>query len=290
MRAQKFDSRQEMRVKDYEVFHYCDAALDGVAVHHHDFYEVYLFQRGTVDYSVEGRNYRLAPGDILLISPLELHQSRVMLDQPYERIVLWVSPTFLASHSSEDASLTRCFDISRPTHTNLMRLSPAEHTRMSAMLSGLMHESYCEAYGAQVASYGILLQFLVELNRLCLKSLPRCEEEDRSAPLMSQVLAYINLHYTEGLSLDSLAGQFYVSKYHLSHEFQRLVGTSVYRYIILKRLMNAKQMLTGGVSPTDVYCNCGFKDYANFYRAFKSECGMSPKEFAAHIGDRQGNF
>lgn len=57
------------------------------------------------------------------------------------------------------------------------------------------------------------------------------------------------------------------------------MGTSVYRYIIQKRLIMAKQKMLAGMSPTDVYCNCGFGDYANFYRAFRSEYGISPKEF-----------
>ena len=73
---------------------------------------------------------------------------------------------------------------------------------------------------------------------------------------------------------------FFVNKYHLSHEFNRLVGTSIYRYVIQKRLVIAKQMLSDGLPPTDVYQHCGFGDYSNFYRAFKAEYGISPKDFS----------
>ena len=86
-------------------------------------------------------------------------------------------------------------------------------------------------------------------------------------------------HYTDPLSLELLSSKFFVSKYHLSHEFNRVVGTSVYRYIVQKRLVIAKQMLAGGVAPTDVYRHCGFGDYANFYRAFKAEYHISPKQY-----------
>lgn len=283
-KIQSFDPRQEMAVQNYEVFHYRDTKLDSVAVHHHDFYEVYFFLSGSVDYSVEGRNFRLEPGDLLLISPLELHQSRVTSDrEPYERIVLWLSPAFLSRFSTPNASLTRCFDMSQPTHTNLLRLTPAQRASVLSELGALVRESYGGSYAGEIASTGILLQFLVELNRLSTECKRDYETVDRSAPLMSQVLDYINRHYGDELSLDALAGRFFVSKYHLSHEFQRLVGTSVYRYIILKRLLMAKQMLSGGVPPTDVYCNCGFKDYANFYRTFKAEYGVSPKQFASGV-------
>ena len=94
------------------------------------------------------------------------------------------------------------------------------------------------------------------------------------------MLNYINDHYHEELSLDLLASRFFVNKYHLSHEFNRLVGTSIYRYVIQKRLVIAKQMLSDGLPPTDVYQHCGFGDYSNFYRAFKAEYGISPKDFS----------
>ena len=79
-------------------------------------------------------------------------------------------------------------------------------------------------------------------------------------------------------SLDELAQRFYVSKYHLSHEFSKTMGISVYRYICLKRLLSARQMLLNGMPAGEVYTKCGFKDYTNFYRAFKAEYGISPSE------------
>ena len=39
-------------------------------------------------------------------------------------------------------------------------------------------------------------------------------------------------------------------------------------------------MLSDGLPPTDVYQHCGFGDYSNFYRAFKAEYGISPKDFS----------
>ena len=124
-KAQHFDPRQEMQRKNYEIFHYRDAQPDSVAVHHHDFYEVYFFLGGNVEYSIEGQGYQLQPGDVLLISPMELHQPRIRAGaDAYERIVLWLNPAFLAGLSTEQTSLTRCFDTSQPGHVNLLRLPP----------------------------------------------------------------------------------------------------------------------------------------------------------------------
>ena len=278
--VQPFQPRQHMLGAKYEVYHYRDSRLDDVAVHHHDFYEVYFFLSGNVDYSIEGRNYRLLPGDVLLIGPMELHQPHIIQErQPYERMVLWMRRGYLESLSTPQASLSRCFDTSRPDHKNLLRLNPQKRQEVSALMEKLLAESGSDEYASGLLADATLVTLLVEINRIAAGTVDRHETLDKSSAVIAEILSYINDHYHEDLSLDGLASRFFISKYHLSHEFNRLVGTSVYRYIIQKRLVIARQMLAGGLAPTDVYQHCGFGDYANFYRAFKSEYHISPKEY-----------
>ena len=278
-RNQNFTPRQHMLRRSFEIYRYCDANPGEISLHHHDFYEVYLFLGGHVCYNVESRSYRLLPGDILLIGPTELHQPRIEKDAGvYERMVLWLDKPFLESLSTDATSLTRCFDVSVPGHTNLLRPSPAQRAEFQTLLEQLAVESRSDDYGAEVLCQGLLLQGMVLLNRLA-QALPAYGAAEKDAGVVPQVLRYINEHYTDPLSLELLASKFFVSKYHLSHAFNRVVGTSVYRYIIQKRLVIAKQMLAGGVAPTDVYRHCGFGDYANFYRAFKAEYHISPKQY-----------
>lgn len=278
-RFHHFDARQKMQGDSYEIFYYQDRHLEPVAVHHHDFYEVYFFLGGSADYLVEGQTYQLQPGDLLLISPLELHQPIIHPDRdPYQRIVLWISPAFLNRHSTPETSLVHCFDISRPAHSNLLRLPLPQQEQVRAALDELLHQTETGQFGRDVLCPALLLQFVVQLNRLVLEnSGAPCSQKQPT--LTDQVIAYIGDHYHQPLSLDHLARQFFVSKYHLSHEFARVMGISVYRYITLKRLLIARQMLGAGVRPTSVYEACGFRDYPNFYRAFKAEYGCSPTEF-----------
>lgn len=278
---QTFDPRQSMSDSKFEIFHYRDAKFGGVPVHQHDFYEVYYFIGGNVEYSVEGRTYQLKSGDLLLINPLELHQPRIRPDQTdYERIVLWINKNYLFELCFNKTSLTRCFDNSIPEHSNLLRPTIIQQAYISAMLNELISESKNGGYAAEIALEAMLLRFLVELNRLTLSSkVSQKKEEHSPSSIIPQVLDYINIHYCEKLTLSSIADEFFVSKYYLSHAFNDVVGTSVHRYIVLKRLIHAKQMLLSGIKSTTAAMNCGFNDYAGFYRAFTAEYGVTPTEF-----------
>ncbi len=277
---QAFDPRQNMSDSKFEIFHYRDAKFEGVPVHQHDFYEVYFFIGGSVEYSVEGRTYELKSGDLLLINPLELHQPRIAPDQQdYERIVLWINKNYLSELCFNKTSLTRCFDSSQPDHTNLLRPTKIQQTYISAMLTELINESKNDSYAVEIASEAILLRFLVELNRLTINSESAEKNEEGSSSIIPDVLEYINKHFCEKLTLNSISNEFFVSKYYLSHAFNSAVGTSVHRYIVLKRLIHAKQMLLSGIRSTTAAENCGFNDYAGFYRAFTAEYGVTPTEF-----------
>ena len=282
-RHQKFDTRQTMRGSTFEIFRYKDAYLKEVALHHHDFYEVYFFLSGNVQYNIESRSYLLTPGDVLLISPMELHQPMFGAEhREYERIVLWIDKRFLEGFNLQGRDLAACFDTAVPGHTNLLRPEGVARQYLTFLLENLMEEVASEDPYSEMAALSLLAQVLVSLNRLAKQSAGEESKSGQDTTVYS-VLGYINEHYSENLTLDDLANKFFISKYHLSREFQRLVGTSVHRYIIQKRLVMAKQMLSEGKPSSEVYQHCGFGDYSNFFRAFKAEYQISPKDYVLRL-------
>ena len=272
-KAKKFDPRQEMHRADYEVFHYHDAKMQEVPLHHHDFYEVYLFLSGSVEYTVEGRNYTLMSGDILLIDPMELHRPKVAPDKAYERIVLWINADYMDEISEPDCNVRRCFEGGH----NLYRGKNSAPGYLMRQLS----EAYdAKMTGTSLYTKGLFYQLMAELLRMT-EGASQADDTSSEPELVTQVLAYIRDHYRDELTLESLAEHFFFSKYHLSHLFSQATGTSVYHYILLKRLQHAKQMLSEGAGPGQACQSCGFQDYANFYRSFKSVYGAGPSEFRA---------
>jgi AraC-like DNA-binding protein len=193
--------------------------------------------------------------------------------------VLWVNKEYLESLSTPQVSLSNCFDTELPNHTHQIRPASAERAVLTAQMGELVRECYGKDYGSDISAQGIFLQLMVRLNRLA-RSQERQEEEQLS-PLVQGAMQYIGENLSSPLSLEEIAGKLFISKYHLSHAFSREVGVSVYRYIMLRRLMLARQQLSDGETAVQVCRSCGFSDYASFYRAFKSEYGISPREYTA---------
>lgn len=277
--AQRFDPRQHMQGKTFEVFHYRKPPAEEVQIHHHDCYEIYFLLDGNVEYWVDGRTYHLQSGDLLLINPMEFHRPVLREENPvYERIVLWINKEYLEHLTDDTVGLSRCFDKTLSTHTNFLRPSSVQRSALHALLGALIRESYGNEYGCGWYANGLFLQFMTEVNRLALHGDARRDAKKSGSSLVSQVLEYIGEHYADDLSLELLADLFFVNKYHLAHEFSREVGTGIHRYILMKRLFAAYQRLSQGASPGDVYLQCGFREYSSFYRAFKAEYGIRPRD------------
>lgn len=267
-RTQHFDPRQSMRGNTYEVFHYNDFKSRHLEAHYHDFYEIYIFLDGEMDYWIDGTLYHLSPGDLLFINPTELHRPIPRSDDnTYERMVLWLNRAYLSG--IENGLLEECFKSNR----RLLRPDPMTRSAIHTLTNRLVEESYSKDFASECCAYGLLLQLLCIINRTALNNSPDVQV---TPTLISKVLLYIGANFHEHLTLDMLASHFFISKYYLSHEFQRTVGVSIHRYITLKRLNHAYDLLSEGIPAGEVGLLCGFGDYTTFYKAFKSEYGISP--------------
>ena len=109
------------------------------------------------------------------------------------------------------------------------------------------------------------------------------EEENpakvKEQDLYQNLIYYIEEHLEEELSLEKLAGAFFVSRYYVAHVFKEQAGISVHQYILKKRMQASREAILGGENISQVYERFGFRDYSSFYRAFRREYGMSPKEY-----------
>ena len=281
---QPYDPRQEMRRQDVELQHKRDLNLKDVALHHHDFYEIYFLLTGDVTYLIENKLIHVMPGDVLLIPPRAQHQVLIRPEMSaYQRYVLWVEPEMLSRLSSAKTDLARRLSPEAMGSNYQLRLTSQQRAAVGQLLEALDRELGSGDAGADLLEESLLTQLLVTLHRLLERQGGQLDEDTRMNRVVAQVIDYVNLHYSDPLSLELLAEKFFVSKFHLSHEFNRQVGTSLYRYIRRKRLLMARQLLDKGQKPSAVAAACGFSDYTGFFRAFKAQYGISPRQYGQGV-------
>lgn len=278
---QDFTFRQYMETNDFELFHYRDCVPVEVDFHNHDFYEIYLFLSGNVTYVIEGKSYKLSPGDILIINNKELHKAFIEEGVPYERIVIWINPDYIRALGSDNTNLLLAFDSSSNNKLNLLRPNGDVTDNIYNIVEKLGTACNGHDFGSDLLKRAYILELLVYLNRAY--RIPARKETELSVTYndkITKIIHYINQNLNGDVSLQTLASKFYLSKYHLLREFKKNTGYTVHRYIQQKRLIMARELLKDNKQITEVCSQCGFGDYSNFIRSFRKEFGTSPKRYS----------
>ena len=148
----------------------------------------------------------------------------------------------------------------------------------------LIEEIHSDRFGHAAQVSVCVNDLLLLLNRQA-HELENPKEAKEGLSLYQNLLYYIEDHLEEDLTLEKLAAAFYVSKYHIAHVFKDSTGLSVHQYIMKKRLFACKNAIPDCENISDVYLQFGFKDYSSFYRAFKKEFGISPKEYKSQCAN-----
>lgn len=249
-----------------------------VNLHSHDYYEIiYCRSASEVEYLIGSDRYRIQRGDIIYVPPGVSHRPIFPeeLTVPYERDVLWVSQEFLNIMMTlfpDDAGDQR--NQSLPIRTAGTRWEFLGELFRTGVL-----EEEAKRSGWEMSVMGNTLTILANMKRAHMeRSAGTMKAEKPELP--DRIAAYIEENYAAHITVDDLARQFYVSNSTISHLFKQKMGISLYRYITQRRLIAAKILISQHQPMEEVARRVGFVDYSTFYRAFKQEYGISPRQFS----------
>ena len=248
-----------------------------VSLHSHSYMEIlFCHNAADVEYLVGSDRYKLQKGDIILIPPGISHRPILPehMEEPYVRDVLWINAEFL---SSLEEVFPRA-SVASQSYTFLIRTAGTGWEHLGELFyTGVLEEERKKPCWEAVVM-GNTLKLLAYLDRAYNdRAADRLKAE--KPELLDKVTAYIEDHYAEHITVSDLAHRFYVSDSSISHQFKQKMGVSIYHYVTQRRLISAKNLIAKGMAMEQVAVQVGFSDYSAFYRAFRQEYGISPRQY-----------
>ena len=206
------------------------------------------------------------------------HSIISMGNVPYRRFVFWISKDYCNGLMQSSDDYTYIMQHVETTKQYISHTDQITFHSVQSKLLRLLDEMHVPKFGQNAQIAICVNDLILHLNRVAYKqNTPVVQHTDQS--LYQQLTEYIEEHLEEDLSLEALSKQFFVSKYHIAHVFKDNVGLSIHQYITKKRLNLCKEAIEGQMKITEAFQMYGFGDYSSFYRAFKKEFGISPKDF-----------
>lgn len=247
--------------------------------HYHDCYELYYLYSGERYYFITDTTYHIEGGSFVLINPHDIHCTANFAHHGYDRLLINFRKEYLDSFlrpEKSDHALT-CFK----ENIHIITLNPKERHFAEVLLENMLEEyntASIEESSYLRAALSSLLLFLCKRRPGKADTLPRYANSTHK--VISEVTGYINTHYSEDITLESLSSLFYISPCYFSRTFKKVCGLSFTEYLNNVRIKEAqKLLLTKGTTVKEVTEKTGFKSNAHFDRVFKAIVGASPLQY-----------
>lgn len=263
---------------EFRLFHLTDIHSQDYDYHYHEFDKVIIFISGKVDYTIEGKTYCLNPYDIVLVNHHHIHCPVVDSTVPYERIIVYLSPSFITSFCTLEYDLSQCFQKAEAEHSSVLRIHSLKQSTLFQVITNLEKACSEQGYANDLYCQVLFLEFMIHLNRAANSQNIEYMKTTQGNPKVADMITYMNDHLTEDLNINQLASRFYLSKYYMMRLFKEETGYSISAYIQNKRLLLAKDMLSQDTPITLVCFECGFRNYSSFSRAYRRYFGETPRE------------
>lgn len=243
--------------------------------HWHDRYELCQILRGKCSFRVDGRLIDASAGDIIAINEQIIHQLIVNEGKTAIRIMQF-PPKILMNLKSSIITL-------RP-HISAAELSAV--SGLAEKLNTLLDLAEDEGVVKFAADNAYLQGIVMSVYFILERHFPdnyTSHREGRDRQEFYKIVEFINEHFREAISVESVARTLFLTRGHASAIFKRYSGTSIGNYVNDLRIKQANSLLRAGVSATEAALESGFSSIRTFNNTYKSVMGMTPSEYKNQI-------
>jgi AraC-like DNA-binding protein len=244
--------------------------------HTHEGYGVGVIEGGALGFFYRGENVIASPGHINLCIPGEVHTGQPAAPEGWSYRMFYFDATML-EHVAADVA-------GRPRHLPFFPAGVIADVGVAQQLRHLHYhlETLNTPLLAQETALFDLLAQLIHRHAADPPPLHRMGHEPRA---VRQPKHYIESHYAEDMSLDTLSHLTNLSRYHLLRVFRDTVGIPPHTYLRQVRVKHAKALLASGQPIADVALATGFTDQSHLTRWFKRLWGFTPGQYRNSVQD-----
>ena len=241
----------------------------------HTQHELLYLLRGELSYVIEGETYRVREGDMIFVEPGEIHTLHINGLLPYERIVLLFDMSILHGIMNAVGTELEAFSHGGRNEFHIIKSEHVHRHGLDRILTELTEANVDHKY-KKLDIISRLILFVSEIDRIISKEGDAFRSPDLCDPLVRAVTEYVDRHISEPLPLENIASALFVSKSTLCHKFSRLMRVSVSRYVTMKKMYRARDLIYGGMSTHSASLAVGYESYASFFYNYKRVIGSAP--------------
>lgn len=235
-------------------------------IHTHGCFEIFFMIKGAGNFLVEGHKYPILPNSMVILRPGEMHRAEIQSGHVYERCYLHFYEETVQT-LDPDGKLLSPFCDRLLGQNNYFGPDDID----SVFIKNILLKSVDLISKNQEGNKNLSHYLFVLLNEIydSFRSIKQgtVQKFDYDKQVY-EIIQYINNNITNRLSVSEIEKMFFISRPSLYKRFKAATGTTIWDYIVTKRIVLANQMINGGESATQAAYACGFNDYSSFYRAY----------------------
>lgn len=263
--------------RPFEVVYRKSSTSTPVKPHTHNALEIYFTLTDLPDVLLNDTVSGVARGSLIIIPPHYVHQLFNQRLTIYERYIVTINSAWLNTVLTDSPELMNyAAPISLPM---VISLSPQKVTLLSDILDGYIKKNS----STTMTTYTDFFSLLETLDALITEGIKKRSSGklsiSQSQKNVNEIIAYINRHITEPLTLDTIADEFYLNKDYLGRLFKEHTHATIGHYISVQRAELAGSLLAEGHTVAEVQETLGFSSYAYFFKFFKKMTGISPSQY-----------
>ncbi len=240
-------------------------------LHWHDKYEICQVLRGNLRITVEGEEFCVSPGDVVTINERALHLFATNDEDVIVRIFQF-STSVLLNFSNSFKQLTPHIKAA-----DIKKVAQMEST-LEALFEFLEAEKSCgkDFCNPYLQSLAASVYFLLERN---FQKSENAFSGERDRREFYQIIEYVNAHFYENITVETIAKALYLSRNRLSSVFKKYANEKVVTYINKLRIKNVNTLLSRGIGITEAALESGFQSIRSFNDVYRDIMQMTPSEY-----------